>query len=55
MPRTTKKAEREALAKKRRQIRRKLQAKKNAKTPGPHGRNQKSHPHRRSSTIEARR
>ena len=52
-PRNTKKAERAALAKSRRRVRRKMSAKQAAKRSGP--REKASHPHRRSSSINRRR
>ena len=51
--RNTKKAERNALAKARRAIRRKMSAKQAAKRPG--GRVSKTHPHRAASSIARRR
>jgi len=54
MPRTTKKAEREALAKKRRKVRRKMNAHQAAKRKGLTAQ-QRSHPHRRTAALRARR
>lgn len=53
MPRTTKKAERAALDKSRRKVRRKLRAKQVGKRPV--ARTTKSHPHRKSTALAKRR
>jgi len=49
MPKNTKKAERDALHKVRRSIRRKNAAKRKAKNPGP--KTYASHPHRRTAGV----
>ncbi len=54
MPRNTKKAEREALHKARRKMRLKNKTRRASKRPGPKGKS-KSHPHRRTSALRARR
>ncbi len=52
MPKNTRKAERAALAKARRRIYRKMAAHRKAKRPGV--RVYKSHPHRRTASLRAR-
>jgi len=56
MPRNTKKAEREALAKKRRKVRRGLKAHQKAKRKIPRTKNNRqSHPHRKTAALRQRR
>jgi len=52
VPKNTKKSERAALLKARRRIYRKMAAHRKAKRPGP--RSYRTHPHRRTSNLRAR-